>query len=57
MSPIRHEAAVPECPRNVRYCSKTGSDVLIESLTAFDPSDTSPAKFAVMHKVLLIRTV
>ena len=35
-----HNADVPECPRNVRYCSKTGSDVLVMSLTGLDPELT-----------------
>ena len=28
MSPIRHEAAVPECPRNVRYCGPRAEGVI-----------------------------
>jgi hypothetical protein len=31
-----HQAAIPACPRNVRCCAKTGSDLLVVSLTADD---------------------
>ena len=38
-----YEAAVPQCPRNVRCCGKTGSDMLSVSLIGFDPPGSKNA--------------
>jgi hypothetical protein len=36
-----HDSDVAACPLNVRSCGKTGSDILVLSLTADDPKPTS----------------
>jgi hypothetical protein len=49
-----HFSAVLACRRNVRCCGKTGSDVLVLSLTAHDPSETSRFARAISRQLHLL---